>query len=201
MFEQVLQPGNLKAAWKKVKANQGAPGIDGISVEEFASFMRQHWETIRRKQEEGSYRPSPVRRCLISKPDGSKRKLGIPTVLDRVIQQAITQVLRPVLEPAFSDHSCGYRPGRSAREAVEELQKEGNKRGSKCHVVDCDLKSFLDTVDHGKLMGRLRDEVDDFRLLRLIARYLKAGVILPDGTLEETTEGVPQGGPLSRSRS
>jgi RNA-directed DNA polymerase len=197
LFERVLQPENLMAAWKKVKANKGAPGIDGISVEEFPSFMRQHWEKIRRKLEEGSYRPSPVRRSLISKPDGTKRKLGIPTVLDRVIQQAITQVLTPVFEPTFSDHSYGYRPGRSAREAVEELQREGNKRGLKCHVVDCDLKSFFDTVDHGKLMDRLRQHVDDPRLLSLIARYLKAGVILLDGTFEETAEGVPQGGPLS----
>lgn len=197
LFERVLQPENLMAAWKKVKANKGAPGIDGISVEEFPSFMRQHWEKIRRKLEEGSYRPSPVRRSLISKPDGSKRKLGIPTVLDRVIQQAITQVLTPVFEPTFSDHSYGYRPGRSAREAVEELQREGNKRGLKCHVVDCDLKSFFDAVDHGKLLERLRKHVDDSRLLKLIARYLKAGVILLDGTFEETAEGVPQGGPLS----
>ena len=197
LFEQVLQPENLRAAWKKVKANKGVSGIDGISVEEFPSFMRKHWEKIRRKLIEGSYRPSPVRRSLISKPDGSKRKLGIPTVLDRVIQEAITQVLTPVFEPTFSEYSYGYRPGRSARDAVEQLHREGNKRRPKCYVVDCDLKSFFDMVDHGKLMERLRKRVDDPRLLRLIVRYLKAGVILLDGTFEETARGVPQGGPLS----
>jgi len=197
LFERMLQPENLSAAWKQVKANKGAAGVDGISVGEFPAFIRKHWETIRTKLIEGTYEPSPVKRVHIPKPDGSRRALGIPTVLDRVIQQAIAQVLSPVYEPTFSDHSYGFRPGRCAQDAIEEMQKEGNKRRPKCHVVDCDLQQFFDKVDHRKLLERLRESVSDRQLLGLIAKFLKAGVILPNGTFEETTQGVPQGGPLS----
>ena len=197
LFDQVLERDNLLAAWKQVRANKGAPGIDGMSVEEFPDLVRKHWDKILTKLQAGSYRPSPVKRVEIPKPDGSKRALGIPTVLDRVIQQAIAQVLTPVYEPTFSDHSHGFRPGRSAHDAVAEWQKESCKRGPKCRVVDCDLKSFFDTVNQEKLMTRLRLRISDGRLLRLIGLYLKAGVILPNGRLEETREGVPQGGPLS----
>lgn len=187
----------MREAWKRVRANKGAPGIDGMKVGEFPAFVRKHWEKIRAKLEDGSYQPSPVKRVYIPKPDGNRRALGIPTVLDRVIQQAIAQVLGPMYEPSFSDHSHGFRPGRSARRAVEELQKEGRRKGAKCHVVDCDLRSFFDTVDHRKMMDRLRERISDPGVLTLIHKYLKAGVISPEGGLEETPEGVPQGGPLS----
>ncbi len=197
LFERALQRENLLAAWKQVRANKGAAGIDGMRVGEFPAFIRKHWEKIREKLLNGSYEPSPVKRVWIPKPDKSRRALGIPTVLDRVIQQAIAQVLSPVYEPTFSDHSYGFRPGRRAQDAIEELQREGNKRRPKCHVVDCDLQQFFDTVDHRKLLDRLRESVSDRRLLGLIAKFLKAGVILPGGAFEETMQGVPQGGPLS----
>lgn len=197
LFDQVLESENLQRAWKQVKRNKGAPGIDGMSIEEFPSLIRTHWESIQARLRAGSYQPSPVKRVHIPKPDGSQRALGIPTVLDRVIQQAIAQVLTPLYEPTFSDSSHGFRPGRSAHDAVKEWQKEGNQRGKQCYVVDCDLKSFFDTVDHQKLMSRLRERIPDCRLLELIGKFLKAGVVLPDGSVEETRTGVPQGGPLS----
>jgi len=199
LFEQVLEPENLQRAWKQVKANKGAPGIDGMTIGEFPRFIREHWETIQAKLKDGSYQPSPVKRIYIPKPDGSQRPLGIPTVLDRVIQQAIAQILSPLYEPTFCDHSHGFRPGRSAHGAVEEWHRESlvKKRGKEPYVVDCDLKSFFDTVDHHKLLSRLRLRIDDDGLLDLIGKYLKAGLILPDGSFEDTTIGMPQGGPLS----
>ena len=197
LFEQVLEPENLQAAWKQVKANKGAPGIDGMTIEEFPRFIREHWDSIQTKLRDGSYRPSPVKRIEIPKPDGTKRPLGIPTVLDRVIQQALAQVLTPLFEPIFSDCSHGFRPGRSAHGAVEQWQRESEKKGKRCHVVDCDLKSFFDTVDHPTLMRCLREQIDDEALLGLIHLYLKAGLVLLDGDFEETDLGVPQGGPLS----
>ena len=197
LFEQVLESENLQKAWKQVKANKGAPGIDGMTIEEFPSFIRKHWDSIQGKLRDGSYRPSPVKRIEIPKPDGTKRPLGIPTVLDRVIQQAIAQVLTPVFEPTFSDSSHGFRPGRSAHGAIEEWRKESKRKGRKCHVVDCDLKSFFDTVDHLTLIHCLRKQIDDEALLGLIGHYLKAGLVLPAGKFEETRLGVPQGGPLS----
>lgn len=197
LFEQVLEPDNLQAAWKQVKANKGAPGIDGMTIEEFPRFIRKHWDSIQAKLRAGSYRPSPVKRIEIPKPDGTKRPLGIPTVLDRVIQQAIAQVLTPIFEPTFSDSSHGFRPGRSAHGAIEEWQKESEKKGKRCHVVDCDLKSFFDTVDHPTLMRCLREQIDDEALLELIHLYLTAGLVPLDGAFEETNLGVPQGGPLS----
>lgn len=199
LFEQVLESENLKKAWKQVKANHGAPGIDGMTIEDFPSFIREHWEKIQAKLRDGSYRPTPVKRIYIPKPDGAKRPLGIPTVLDRVIQQAIAQVLTPIYEPTFSDCSHGFRPGRSAHGAVEQWHRESltKKRGKEPYVVDCDLKSFFDTVDHQKLMSRLRERIDDACLLDLIGHYLKAGLILPNGQFEDTRIGMPQGGPLS----
>ena len=197
LLDQVLESENLQRAWKQVKGNKGAPGIDEMSIEEFPSLIQTHGETILAKLRAGIYQPSPVKRIYIPKPDGTKRALGIPTVLDRVIQQAIAQVLTPIYEPSFSDSSHGFRPGRSAHGAVEQWQKQSNWRGPKCHVVDCDLKSFFDTVDHQKLMSRLRESIVDRRLLDLIGKYLKAGLVLPEGSYEETAEGVPQGGPLS----
>jgi RNA-directed DNA polymerase len=195
MIEEILEPENLAQAWKRVKANKGAPGIDGMTVEDFPAFAREHWPRISTAIREGNHRPAPVRRVWIPKPDGSQRPLGIPTVLDRVIQQAAAQVLGPLFEADFSDHSHGYRPGRSAHQAVaamEESWKEGRR-----HAVECDLKSFFDTVNHDRLMNALKEKVRCPRVLGLIRRYLMAGVELPDGTREATPQGVPQGGPLS----
>ena len=197
LFSKILESENLREAWRRVRANKGAPGIDGVAIRDFPEFYRKHWETIRAKLEDGSYQPAPVKRVYIPKPDGSRRALGIPTVLDRLIQQAIAQVLTPIYEPTFSDYSYGFRPGRKAHDAVEELQKEGKWYRKRNHVIDCDLRSFFDTVDHKKMMDRLRQRIGDSRVLKLIYRFLKAGVILPTGTYEETAKGVPQGGPLS----
>lgn len=195
MIEKILEPENFAQAWKRVKANKGAPGIDGMTVGDFPAFAREHWPRIAEAIKEGTYRPAPVRRVFIPKPDGAQRPLGIPTVLDRVIQQAVAQVLGPLYEVDFSEHSYGYRPGRSAHDAVavmEESWKEGRR-----HAVECDLKSFFDTVNHDRLMNALREKVRCRKTLGLIRRYLTAGVELPDGTLEATPLGVPQGGPLS----
>ena len=193
----VLDPENLAQAWKRVKANRGAAGIDGMEVGDFPAFMREHWEKLRSKLEDGSYRPSPVRRVDIPKDGGGKRPLGIPTVLDRLIQQAIAQVLTPLYDPTFSDHSHGFRPCRSAHDAINEMAREGQAKGTRCHVVDCDLKAFYDTVDHQKLMARLRQRTTDPELLALILKYLKAGAISQQGRFEVQLMGVPQGGPLS----
>ena len=195
LIEEILEPENLAAAWKRVKANKGAPGIDGMTVEDFPAFKQEHWPRIATAIREGTYRPAPVKRVWIPKPDGSKRPLGIPTVLDRVIQQAVAQVLSPLFEADFSEHSYGYRPGRSAQQAVAEMET-GWKEGRR-HAVECDLKSFFDTVNHDRLMRALLEKVRCCKTLGLIRRYLMAGVVLPDGTREATPQGVPQGGPLS----
>jgi RNA-directed DNA polymerase len=168
-----------------------------MEVGDFPAFMREHWESIRAKLEVGTYKPAPVRRVEIDKDGGGKRTLGIPTVLDRTIQQAIAQVLTPLYDPTFSDHSHGFRPMRSALDAIEEMREEGLKKGRRCHVVDCDLEKFFDTVDNQKLMGRLRQRTTDPGLLALVLKYLKAGAISQQGHFEEQLRGVPQGGPLS----
>ncbi|OYT87954.1 MAG: group II intron reverse transcriptase/maturase [Burkholderiales bacterium PBB3] len=195
MIEDILEPENLAQAWKRVKANKGAPGIDGMTVEDFPAFAREHWPRIATAIREGNYRPAPVRRVWIPKSDGTQRPLGIPTVLDRVIQQAVAQVLGPLFEVDFSEHSYGYRPGRSAHMAVAEMESGWNE--GRRHAVECDLKSFFDTVNHDRLMNALLEKVRCRKTLRLIGRYLRAGVELPDGTREATPQGVPQGGPLS----
>jgi len=195
MMEQVLAPENLRAAWQRVKSNAGAPGIDGMTVGEFPAFCREHWPRIRSALMAGTYRPARVRRVFIPKPDGSQRPLGVPTVLDRVIQQALAQVMTPLFEGGFSDHSYGFREGRNAHQAVRAVEacwKEGRR-----YAVDCDLKSFFDSVPHNRLVGQLREKIRDRKVLGLIRRYLQAGVVLPDGTREATPQGVPQGGPLS----
>jgi RNA-directed DNA polymerase len=195
MIEEILEPENLAQAWRRVKANKGASGIDGMTIEDFPAFAREHWPRIAIAIRNGTYHPARVRRVFIPKLDGNKRPLGIPTVLDRVIQQAVAQVLSPLFEADFSEHSYGYRPGRSAHQAVvvmEESWKEGRR-----HVVECDLKSFFDTVNHDRLMNALREKIRCRKTLGLIRRYLIAGVELPDGTQEATPQGVPQGGPLS----
>lgn len=195
MMEQVLAPENLRKAWQRVKSNAGAPGIDGMTVEAFPAISRKQWPRIRSALMTGTYRPAPVRRVFIPKADGTERPLGVPTVLDRVIQQALAQVLSPFFETGFSDHSYGFREDRNAHQAIREVEA-GWKEGRR-YAVDCDLKSFFDTVNHDRLMGQLREKVRDRKVLGLIRRYLTAGVVLPDGTHEATPQGVPQGGPLS----
>ena len=198
LLEQILSrenPDSLRGREKRVKANKGAAGMDGMSIEAFPEFARHDWERIRSALEKGTYRPAAVLRVMIPKTAGGERPLGIPTVLDRVIQQAIAQVIGPIFDPAFSEHSYGFRPKRSARMALGEME-QAHREGLR-FAVDCDLKSFLDTVNHGLLMNRLARRVKDLRVLRLVSRYLHAGVMLPDGTTEATNCGVPQGGPLS----
>jgi len=182
-------------AWKRVKANGGAPGIDGMTIAAFPAFTRQHWDRIRPSLMRGTYHPAAVRRVMIPKPNGDLRPLGIPTVLDRVIQQAIAQVLTPLFDPQFSSHSYGFRANRRAHEAVRAVEA-ANKVGC-VHAVDCDLKSFFDTVSHDRLTNLLARRIADKRVLQLIGRYLRAGVMLPSGQREATTQGVPQGGSLS----
>ena len=191
---QVLEKENLQRAWKQVKANKGAPGVDSVSVEEFPEYVFKHWEGIKAALLEGTYTPSPVKRVEIPKGGGGTRPLGIPTVIDRVIQQAISQVLTPVFNPFFSQDSYGFRPNRSAHQAVRKVL---NHIGEGCrYAVDIDLEKFFDTVDHDILMNRIARRVRDKGLLRLIGRYLRAGVVV-NGRLCRTVRGVPQGGPLS----
>ena len=192
---QVLDATNMQRAWQRVRRNRGASGMDGMTIDEFPAFAREHWERIASQLKAGTYHPAPVRRVYIPKPDGSQRPLGVPTVLDRVIQQAIAQVLTPLYDGEFSDQSYGFREGRNAHAAVRRVQA-GWELGLS-HAVDCDLKAFFDTVNHDRLLNALRDKIGSGQLLRLIGRYLRAGVVLPDGTREATPQGVPQGGPLS----
>ena len=194
LLERVLTRANLQRALKQVRQNQGAPGIDGMSVDELPDYLRHHWQEIRAQLLAGRYRPQPVRRVEIPKPDGKKRLLGIPTVLDRFIQQAIAQVVSAQWEPHFHERSYGFRPRRSAHQAVRQLQAD--IREDRRWVVDLDVEAFFDRVNHDRLMDRLKRHVGDRSLLRLINRYLKAGVRVGENT-EATTMGVPQGGPLS----
>ena len=194
LWEDVFSRENLKGALKRVQRNGGAAGVDGMTVEELPGHLMAHWSSIREKLESGEYRPTPVKRVEIAKPGGGKRKLGIPTVQDRLIQQALHQVLRPLFESTFSDHSYGFRPGRSAHEAVKAAR--AHVEGGHKWVVDIDLEKFFDTVNHERLMVRVRAVVEDKRVLRLVHAYLKAGVMV-NGVVVETTEGTPQGGPLS----
>ena len=195
LFEQVLDGANLNLAWQQVKANKGAPGIDGMTINDFPAFVRTHWGRIRSQLSKGTYHPAPVRRVFIPKPDGSQRPLGVPTVLDRVIQQAIAQVLTPLYDGEFSEHSYGFRRNRNAHQAVRHV--ESGWKQKRRHAVDCDLKAFFDTVNHDRLLTQLRGKIGGGKLLQLIGRYLRAGVELPDGRREATPLGVPQGGPLS----
>lgn len=195
LLEQILDQGNMERAWSRVRANKGKPGIDGMSVKDFPAFSQVHIHRIIDQIREGRYKPAPVKRVWIPKPDGSKRPLGVPTVLDRVIQQAIAQVLGPLFDMGFSESSFGFRYGRAAHAAVErisEASQEGYKWG-----VDCDLKGYFDTVNHDILIQQLKQRVTEKPVLRLIGKYLRAGVRLKDGATEKTLKGVPQGGPLS----
>jgi len=194
LLERILSRENMLKAWKRVKANKGAPGIDHMSIEEFPEFARKNWDSIRESLLAGTYHPSPVRRVEIPKATGGTRPLGIPTVLDRLIQQAIYQALMPIFDPGFSDYSYGFRPGRSAHNAVYQI-RESIREGYRV-AVDMDLSKFFDTVNHDVLMHRVARKVRDKRVLRLIGKYLRAGVMV-NGRLQATPKGVPQGGPLS----
>ena len=195
LMRQVLTRENLQRAWEQVRANHGAPGSDGMTVEQFPEFVHSpQWGIVKQALQEGTYQPQPVRRVYIPKADGGQRPLGIPTVLDRVIQQALAQVLGPMFEPGFSRFSYGFRPRRGAHDAVRQVQ-EYLKRGYTV-AVDCDLARFFDSVNFDVLMRRVAVKVPDRQVLRLVWRYLRAGVV-EDGKWSPTENGVPQGGPLS----
>ncbi len=194
LMEEMCERENLKRAWQRVRRNKGAPGVDGMTIIEARSALREHWPDIRSQLLEGTYRPLPVKRVEIPKPDGGVRKLGVPCVVDRLIQQALLQVLQKRWDPTFSKHSYGFRPGRSAHQAVAQAQRyvaEGYGI-----VVDLDLEKFFDRVNHDMLMARVAVRVSDKRVLKLIRAFLKAGV-MEDGLVCHVDEGTPQGGPLS----
>jgi RNA-directed DNA polymerase len=185
---------NLRQAWKRVKANKGAAGVDGLDIDQTARLLATAWPTLRDQLLRGRYRPSPVRRVTIPKADGGERELGIPTVTDRLIQQALLQVLQPMLDPSFSEHSYGFRPGRRAHEAIVAAQ--GYIQSGRRIVVDVDLEKFFDRVNHDILIDRLRKRIDEAGVTRLIRAYLNSG-IMSDGVVLERYQGTPQGGPLS----
>src|SRR6202142_763221 len=194
LMEEVCGRENCKQALKRVKANKGSPGVDGMTVHDLPGYLKQHWPAIREQLLSGTYRPQPVKRVEIPKPDGGVRKLGIPTVLDRLVQQAVMQVLQGRWDREFSNHSYGFRPGRSAHQAVSQAQQyiaEGYR-----WVVDLDLEKLFDRVNHDKLMARIAKRVEDKRLLKIIRAFLNAGV-MENGLLSPSVEGTPQGGPLS----
>jgi len=194
LMEEVCERENLKEALRRVKANKGSAGVDGITVGGITDYLKQHWPAIREQLLNGTYEPKPVRRVEIPKPGGGVRKLGIPTVLDRFIQQAVMQVLQRQWDRTFSDHSYGFRPGRSAHQAVAQAQQYIADGYGWC--VDLDLEKFFDRVNHDKLMGQVAKRVEDKRLLKLIRAFLNAGV-MENGLVGPSVEGTPQGGPLS----
>jgi RNA-directed DNA polymerase len=194
LMEEVCGRENCKQALKRVKANKGSAGVDGMTVQQLPEFLKQHWPAIREQLLSGTYKPQPVRRVEIPKPDGGIRKLGIPTVLDRFVQQAVMQVLQSRWDRTFSDHSYGFRPGRSAHQAVEEAQQYIAEGYRWC--VDLDSEKFFDRVSHDKLMARIESRISDRRMRKLIRSFLKAGV-MEGGLVSPVDEGTPQGGPLS----
>lgn len=194
LVEAALTRENLRTAWKRVKANKGAAGVDGLDIEQTAQMVRAQWPRIRQQLLAGKHRPSPVRKVMIPKPDGSQRELGIPTVLDRLIQQALLQVLQPLIDPTFSQHSHGFRPGRRAHDAVKAAR--AYVQSGKRVVVDVDLEKFFDRVNHDILIDRLNKRIDDAGVIRLIRAYLNAG-IMDGGVVMQRQKGTPQGGPLS----
>jgi len=194
LMDRVLSRPNMLAALKRVRKNKGSPGIDGLTVEELPNWLKENWIGVRRELLAGSYQPQPVKRRLIPKHGGDQRELGIPTVLDRLIQQALLQVLQPRFDPGFSDHSYGFRPGRRAHDAVRRAR--GYIQAGRRWVVDVDLERFFDRVNHDVLMGKLAKRVADKGVLRLIRRYLEAGLMV-NGVVVERHEGTPQGGPIS----
>ena len=185
---------NLQQAWKRVRANNGAAGVDGLDIDQTVRHLVIAWPAIRERLLRGAYRPSPVRRVTIPKPDGGERELGIPTVTDRLIQQALLQVLQPILDPTFSEHSYGFRPGRCAHDAV--LVAQSYVQSGRRVVVDVDLEKFFDRVNHDILIDRLQKRIGDAGIIRLIRAYLNSG-IMSDGVVQERHQGTPQGGPLS----
>lgn len=194
LWQWMLSPANLVAALNRVEANRGAPGADGMSTEQLRPWLREHWARVREELDQGVFRPAPVRRVAIPKPGGGSRMLGVPRVLDRFVQQAIAQVLVPIFDPGFSGSSFGFRPGRSAHQAVRVARRaieDGHR-----WVVDLDLDRFFDRVQHDALMARVARKVEDRRLLRLIRRFLEAG-IMDGGIVSASIEGTPQGSPLS----
>ena len=194
MMERIVAPSNVREAYARVKRNGGCPGVDGMTVEGLLEHLRDHWEHLRKELLDGTYKPSPVKRHELSKPGGGKRVLGIPTVLDRLIQQAVLQVLQPEWDPTFSEFSYGFRPGRSAHKALDKAREHylaGQRR-----VVDLDLEGFFDRVNHDKMMSLVRERIADRRVRRLIRRYLQAGMLTGDVYVPRS-EGTPQGGPLS----
>ena len=194
LMEEIVDEVNMEMAWARVKANRGAPGPDGITVEDFPEWIVSRWQDVRRQLLDGTYRPDPVRRKTIAKPDGGTRELGIPNLLDRAIQTAIVLVLTPIFDPEFSESSFGYRPDRSAQDAARQVQKIIRSGRRRC--VDMDLSKFFDRVQHDVLMARVSRKVHDKRLLKLIGRYLRAGVMV-DGLCQPSEQGTMQGGPLS----
>lgn len=200
LLEQVLQKENLSLAWKRVRSNKGAAGVDGMTIDEFPPWAKSgHWERITEELAGGRYQPSPVKRVEIDKPDGGTRQLGIPTICDRVIQQAIAQVLTPIFDPGFSNNSFGFRPNRNGQQAIKRVQsiiKQGRR-----FAVDVDLSKFFDRVNHDLLMTMLGYKIKDKSLLKLISRYLRAGAVVVKNSgnqfYGDSLEGVPQGGPLS----
>ena len=193
-MEEIVDRENLKEALRRVKANKGSPGVDGMTVNQLDDYLKQQWPTILEQLLSGTYKPKPVKRVEIPKPDGGVRKLGIPTVLCRFVQQAVMQVLQRQWDPTFSNHSYGFRPGRSAHQAVAQAQRyiaEGYN-----WVIDLDLEKFFDRVNHDKLMAQIAKRVEDKRLLKLIRAFLNAGV-MENGLISPSVEGTPQGGPLS----
>lgn len=194
LLDRILQRDNLNRAYLQVERNHGAPGIDGMTVEEALPWLKEHKEELLESIRNGSYKPSPVRRKDIPKPDGGTRQLGIPTVIDRVIQQAIAQILIPIYEPQFSDASYGYRPGRNAKQAIRKVKKYAEEGYT--HAVQVDLSKYFDTIGHDMLLSLLRQTIKDERVIKLIKKYLKSG-IMENGVIVRTEKGTPQGGPLS----
>lgn len=194
LLEEILHRDNLNAAYLRIKRNGGAPGIDGMTVEEMLPYLKEHKEELLASIRGGWYKPNPVRRVEIPKPDGGKRKLGVPTVIDRMIQQAIAQILQPIFEPRFSENSYGFRPGRNAHQAIrkaEEYYRQGYVK-----VVDIDLAQYFDTVNHDILIDRIREVIKDEQVIKLIRKFLKSGVMI-NGLVSPMREGTPQGGNLS----
>ena len=194
LMEEVCDRENLERAWKRVQRNKGGPGVDGMTIDDAKAYLREHWPGIRVQLLEGTYQPQPVKRVEIPKPEGGVRKLGVPCVVDRLIQQALLQVLQERWDPTFSEHSYGFRPGRSAHQAVAQAQRYVAEGYS--YVVDLDLEKFFDRVNHDKLMARVAARVSDKRVLKFIRACLQAGV-MEDGLVRPVDEGTPQGGPLS----
>jgi RNA-directed DNA polymerase len=194
LLSAVLARENMQQAWKRVRSNKGAAGVDGLSIDETAERLRTEWPSVREQLLHGTYRPQPVRRVTIPKPDGGERELGIPTVTDRLIQQAMLQVLQPLLDPTFSQHSYGFRPRRSAQEAV--LAAQSYVQQGRRIVVDVDLEKFFDRVNHDILIDRLRSRIADAGVIRLVRAYLSSGVLM-NGIVVDRDQGTPQGGPLS----